>query len=147
MPVTHNSLPYHQGEVDVFQVQEMIEVFDGSLALAVDHLLNHIKVLVSLATISAEPELKKALARHPLLRRRLSEPSQAEIGDGRSIDRIMLSDCIRILDSVVEIAHLTAYPETAAQATAELEELRANIPFLDYRYEDDPFPSDAERES
>jgi hypothetical protein len=48
---------------------------------------------------------------------------------------------------VVEIAHLTAYPETAAQAAAELEELRANIPFLDYRYEDDPFPSDAERES
>ena len=29
--------------LDVFQVQEAIEVYDGTLALAVDHLLNHIE--------------------------------------------------------------------------------------------------------
>jgi hypothetical protein len=53
---------------------------------------------------------------------------------------------MRLLDSLVEISHLASYPETSRQAALELEELRKAVPFLDYRYDDDPYPSDAERE-
>jgi hypothetical protein len=53
---------------------------------------------------------------------------------------------MRLLDGLVEIARLAAYPETSEQARIELEELKASVPFLDYRYEDDPYPSDLDRE-
>jgi hypothetical protein len=50
------------------------------------------------------------------------------------------------LDGLVEIARLAAYPETIPQARKELEELKLAVPFLDYRYENDPYPSDRDRE-
>jgi hypothetical protein len=50
------------------------------------------------------------------------------------------------LDGLVEIGKLAAYPETADQARRELEDLKASVPFLDYRYENDPYPSDLDRE-
>jgi hypothetical protein len=64
----------------------------------------------------------------------------------RSPERILLADCIRLLDGLVEIGRLAAYPETSDQARRELEDLKASVPFLDYRYENDPFPSDRDRE-
>jgi hypothetical protein len=41
---------------------------------------------------------------------------------------------------------LAAYPETSDRARTELEDLKASVPFLDYHYENDPFPSDLDRE-
>ena len=61
-------------------------------------------------------------------------------------ERILLADCIRLLDGLVEIAKLAAYPETVGQARLELEDLKVEVPFLDYRYENDPYPSDRDRE-
>jgi hypothetical protein len=51
-----------------------------------------------------------------------------------------------MLDSLVELSHLTVDSENMKQVVFELEEIRKAVPFLDYRYEDDTFPSDAERE-
>jgi hypothetical protein len=159
MPITRIS-PEEDADndiaLDVFQIQEAIEVYDGALALAVDHLLNHIKVMVSLAYLPASEDLDQALNRHPLLRRKLHQlkkdrqasgesPNLPEI-DGRSLDRVLLGECQRLLDGVREIAHLAAWPETAGQAEAELEQLRREVPFLDYRYDNDPFPSDRDHE-
>ncbi len=137
--------------LDVFHVQEAIEVYDGSLALAVDHLLNHIKTLVTLAYLPNSEDLAEALKRHPLLRRKLSQlkkGGQNGLPDiaGRSADRVLLAECQRLLDGVVEIAHLAAWPETAAQAQVELATLCREVPFLDYRYDNDPFPSDKDHE-
>jgi len=132
----------------VFQVQEAIEVYDGSLALAIDHLLNHIKTLVSLSYLPGTKDLERALRRHPTLRRMRSKNGLENVErlNGRSPDRVMLTECIHLLESVVEIAHLAAWPETAEQAEMELEILQREVPFLDYRYDNDPFPSDRDRE-
>jgi hypothetical protein len=138
MPIKSQLLEEENRELRIFHIQEALEVYDGSLALAIDHLLNHIKVLVSVAYIPSGDNLKEVLQKHPLLRKGTQEK--------RSPERILLADCIRLLDSLVEISHLASYPETMHQAALELEELRKAVPFLDYRYEDDPYPSDSERE-
>jgi hypothetical protein len=138
--------------LDVFHVQEAFEVYDGVLALAIDHLLNHVKVLISLAYLPGSEDLQRALKRHPLLRRKLRQLKQDQDAsdltdiDGRSVDRVVLAECQRLLDGVLEIAHLTAWPETTEQAQDELEILRREVPFLDYRYDNDPFPSDRDHE-
>lgn len=138
MPIRNLSTRDYDSNVRIFKVMEEIEVYDGHLALLVDHLLNHIKVLVAIAHAPGGPNLAKAIQQHPLLKNRALEV--------RSPERILLADCIRILDSLIEIAHLAADSENLKQVTFELEELRKDVPFLDYRYEDDAFPSDAERE-
>ena len=131
----------------VFHVHETIEVYDGSLALAIDHLLNHIKALISLAYLPGAEDLQKALARHPVLRRAYKDPSRAmELLKGRTPDRVLLKECQHLMEMVVEIANLSAWPETSEQAQMELEILQAEVPFLDYRYDNDPYPSDRDRE-
>lgn len=133
--------------LDVFHVQEAIEVYDGHLALAIDHLMNHIKTLISVAYLPESQDLEKALKRHPVLRRMRKDRSfPARVSNGKSPDRVLLAECQRLLDGVLEIAHLSAWPETAAQARVELEILQNEVPFLDYRYDNDPFPSDRNHE-
>jgi len=133
--------------LDVFHVQESIEVYDGPLALAIDHLMNHIKVLISLAYLPSSQDLEQALKRHPIFRQfKTNESFYAPGKDGRTPDRILLTECQKLMEGVVEIAHLAAWPETADQARVELEALRRRVPFLDYRYDNDPFPSDSDHE-
>jgi hypothetical protein len=133
--------------LDVFQVQENIEVYDGTLALAVDHLLNHIKVLVSLAYLPGSTDLQQALARHPMLKHMVQNSGHSQVDfNGRSAVRLLLSECQRLLDCVTEIAHLAAWPETAHQAQVELDLLQRDVPFLDFRYDNDPYPSDKDHE-
>jgi len=152
MPITRIS-PDENAEsdlaLDVFHIQEAIEVYDGTLALAIDHLLNHIKVLVSMAYLPGSSDLQQALSRHPQLRRegRKDAPLQAAGLNGRAADRVLLAECERLLDSVRKIAHLAAWPETAQLAQEELARLQREVPFLDYRYDNDPFPSDRDREN
>jgi hypothetical protein len=133
--------------LDVFQVQEAVEVYDGALALAVDHLFNHIKALISISYLPGSQDLEQALARHPILRRMKKDQAfPLEANGGRSADRILLSECQRLLEGLLYIAHLSAWPETSQQATQELVRLQKEIPFLDYRYDNDPFPSDKDHE-
>ena len=48
--------------------------------------------------------------------------------NGRSPDRVLMAECQRLLDSVLEIARLAAWPETVEQAQIELELLRREYP-------------------
>jgi hypothetical protein len=133
--------------LDVFHIQESIEVYDGTLALAIDHLLNHIKTLISLAYLPGSKDLEQALKRHPELgKHRQTRYVESSQTNGKLPDRILLGECQRLLDAVLEIAHLAAWPETASQAQVELENLRREVPFLDYRYDNDPYPSDMDHE-
>jgi hypothetical protein len=138
MPISNYSAQEYDKPIRIFKVTEEIEVYDGHLALLVDHLLNHIKVLVAIAHAPGGPNLVKAIEKHPLIKKTSL--------DVRSPERILLADCIRMLDSLVELSHLTVDSENIKQVVFELEEIRKAVPFLDYRYEDDTFPSDAERE-
>ncbi len=135
--------------VDIFHVEEQVEVYNGALALAIDHLMNHIKVLVALSYLPVTTDLEKALQRHPVLRpadSRKNSANKLKQYGGRMPDRVILQECQYLLDSLVEIAHLAAWPETADQAQQELEILQRKVPFLDYRYDNDPYPSDGSRE-
>jgi hypothetical protein len=145
--ITSESDLERETSVDVFHVQESIEVYDGALALAIDHLMNHIKALVSQAYLPGAKDLETALKRHPVLKRMRKDPVQsvARLG-GRTPDRVLLKECQHLLESVVEIAHLAAWPETLEQAQMELEILQREVPFLDYRYDNDPYPSDRDHE-
>jgi hypothetical protein len=150
MPITR-ILPdaEQEGEIalDVFHVQEAVEVYDGALALAVDHLLNHIKTLISLAYLPGSEDLEQALVRHPVLKRMKKGGYLAvNASEGRTPDRVLLDECHRLLDGVLEIAHLAAWPETAQEAQVALAKLRKEVPFLDYRYDNDPYPSDKDHE-
>ena len=145
--ISSSTDPEQDYSIDVFHVQEAIEVYDGPLALAVDHLMNHIKTLISLSYLPETKDLQKALQRHPVLRRMSSDPVRnAERLGGRTPDRLLLKECTYLLERVVEIAHLAAWPETNEEAQMELELLQREVPFLDYRYDNDPFPSDKDRE-
>jgi hypothetical protein len=150
MPITRVSADpnnEHDLSLDVFQVQEAIEVYDGTLALAVDHLLNHIKILVSQAYLPGSSDLQQALSRHPVLKHHITDQGRPHGGlNGRSAERVLLTECQRLLDSVLEIARLTAWPETAQLAQVELGTIQEEVPFLDYRYDNDPFPSDRDHE-
>ena len=151
MPITRispDTNPDSDISLDVFHVQEAIEVYDGTLALAIDHLLNHIKVLVSQAYLPGSSDLQQALNRHPHFKRTTQNGRLVPAAgrNGRSADRILLAECQRLLDSVLEIAHLSAWPETTQQAQDELSLLQQEVPFLDCRYDNDPFPSDKDRE-
>lgn len=152
MPITRHT---PEGEIEndsdvslnVFHVHEAIEVYDGPLALAIDHLMNHIKALISMAYLPGSQDLEKALKRHPVLRRLPKDATfYSPALKGRAPDRVLLSECQRLLDGVLHIAHLAAWPETADQAQTELEVLRREVPFLDYRYDNDPYPSDSDHE-
>ena len=152
MPITRH-IPDGDNDSDsditlnVFHVHEAIEVYDGPLALAIDHLMNHIKALISMAYLPGSQDLEKALKRHPVLRRMQKDSSfYSPALKGRAPDRVLLTECQRLLDGVLRIAHLAAWPETAAQAREELETLRKEVPFLDYRYDNDPYPSDSDHE-
>lgn len=150
MPIFRLTQPENgdqEPSVEVFHIQEAIEVYDSSLALAIDHLMNHIKVLVSLAYLPETTDLEKALKRHPALRRLTRDPKwNIESLGGRTPDRLLLNECLILMERVVEIAHLAAWPETADQAETELELLQQEVPFLDFRYDNDPFPSDGDHE-
>jgi hypothetical protein len=148
MPIQRIHSDDREPSVDVFQVQEAVEVYDGVLALAIDHLLNHIKVLVSVTYIPGTASLNKALERHPLLKAIGSESDDKVTGtvNGKTPDRVLLKECQHLLEGLVEIAHLAAWPETQEQAQLELDLLQREVPFLDYRYENDPFRSDKDHE-
>jgi hypothetical protein len=138
MPIKSDYFQTDQGSVPLFHVFDTLEVYDGSLALVIDHLFNHIKVLVSTIYGPPDQNLMAAYEKHPLLRKGSNKVMTNE--------RVLLADCFRLLDGLVEIGRLTGYPENAQQAIHELEELKKAVPFLDYRYENDPYPSDKDRE-
>jgi hypothetical protein len=151
MPITRVSPEGEENNeeitLDVFHIQENIEVYDGTLALAIDHLMNHIKTLISLAYLPGSKDLDEALKRHPRLRRIVKDQSYSQpVINGRTPEAVLLSECQRLLQGALHIAQLASWPESVGQARAEFEVLRREIPFLDFRYDNDPFPSDAERE-
>ncbi len=138
-----------EGAINADRLLAMLEVNDDQLVIEAKGIysveqfigarrLMYWQVYLHKTVLSAENMLMNALKRHPLL--------MEGANDARSPERILMADCIRLLDSLVELARISAYPENSKLAAKELEELQMTIPFLDYRYEDDPFPSDSERE-
>ena len=73
MPIEASLHETEQEELNIFHVFDTLEVYDGSLALAIDHVINHIKVLVSTVYLPEDKNLLQAYQKHPLLRKGSAE--------------------------------------------------------------------------
>jgi len=129
MPIKRYFLP--DNSPSHFHVTEEFEVYDGTTALAVDHLLNHLKVLLA---GGGSQDVVECMAEHP----RYAKQQDFE----KNLDSVLLQDCIVLLQYTAKISDFSTKQE---QRDALLEEMRVKIPFFDYRYPKDSFPPEAEQ--
>ena len=62
MPIEASLHETEHGELNIFHVFDTLEVYDGSLALAIDHVINHIKVLVSTVYLPEDKNLLRHIS-------------------------------------------------------------------------------------
>ncbi len=126
----------------LFNVSETFQVWDGQVALIVDHLLNHIKVLNDLAEGPVNETVIKVLAQHPHYKldskKYLSKATRNAVAD------TLISECMLLLKCLSQIAPIMDVD--AWEQTERLETVREQVPFLDYRYLNEISISDAWRE-
>jgi hypothetical protein len=147
MPIERDFLDGDGSLPILFRVSDTFEVWDGQMALVIDHLLNHMKVLTDLAEGPADLAVLDTLAKYPHYQLErdqierawpLSERSRAAIAER------LIAECTALLKCLVTIAPIMQIDQ--ADRSRVLEKVRARVPFMDYRYIDAPHLSDAHRE-
>jgi hypothetical protein len=126
----------------LFHVSESFEVWDGQTALVIDHLLNHIKVLNGLAEGPADQSIIDILSRHPHYQ--MNGQGYMEGASRESVAQTLIKECLVLLRCLARIAPIMEIDQ--ADRSRVLEQVKARIPFLDYRYVGDKSISDARRE-
>ena len=126
----------------LFHVSESFEVWDGQTALVIDHLLNHIKVLNGLAEGPADQSIIDILSRHPHYQ--MNGQGYMEGANRESVAQTLIKECLVLLRCLARIAPIMEIDQ--ADRSRVLEQVKARIPFLDYRYVGDKSISDARRE-
>jgi hypothetical protein len=126
----------------LFHVSETFQAWDGQVALVLDHLLNHIKALNSLAEGPVDQNVIDVLSQHPHYQlgtqRYLSQATRENAA------KTLIEECVVLLKCLVKIAPIVDID--ARQRNEHLDTTLANIPFLDYHYIGDTSTSDARRE-
>jgi hypothetical protein len=142
MPIERDFLDGDGTAPILFQVTESFEVWDGHVALVIDHLLNHLKVLNGLAEGPVDQRIIEALAQYPQYG---MGPAGFLKGASReSVARTLMRECLILLKCLVRIAPIMEIDQP--QRRRLLEAVRARVPFLDYHYIGDRSLSDANRE-
>ena len=126
----------------LFHVTETFQVWDGQVALVIDHLLNHIKVLNSLAEGPVDQTVLDALAQY----------SHYQLGPDRylskatreAVAQTLINECVVLLSCLAKIAPIMDVD--APQRNELLETVLSQVPFFDYHYIGDTSVSDARRE-
>ncbi|MEM7345253.1 MAG: hypothetical protein AAF485_13525 [Chloroflexota bacterium] len=126
----------------LFHVSERYEVWDGQAALIIDHLLNHIKVLNSLAEGPADQTVITALAKYPHYN--IGNKSYLSETTRDRVSKQLIQECTLLLNCLAQIAPIMAIEQK--QRNDLLEVVREQVPFIDYHYIDQPSLSDAKRE-
>ena len=126
----------------LFHVNETFQVWDGQTALVLDHLLNHIKALNSLAEGPVDPTVLDILAQHPHYN--IGPERFLTKTDREAVAKILIKECVILLKCLSKIAPITDIE--AHQQSKLLDVVWANVPFLDYHYISDTSKSDAGRE-
>ncbi len=126
----------------LFHVTETFQVWDGQVALVIDHLLNHIKTLNVLSEGPVDQSVVDVLTQHPHYelgpKKYLSPETRQTVAD------TLIDECILLLRCLTKIAPIMEID--AKKRTQILESVRAEVPFLDYRQTNDVSVSDAQRE-
>ena len=126
----------------LFHVSETFQVWDGQVALVLDHLLNHIKALNSLAEGPVDQSIIDVLSQHPHYKlgtqRHLSQAIREDVA------QTLIEECVVLLNCLIKIAPIVDID--AFQRNEYLDTILLDIPFLDYHYIGDTSTSDARRE-
>ncbi len=126
MPI--ETIAYTDNDPTAFHVTERFEVYDGPTAIALDHLLNHLKIVLS----SLDGRYEEAV--------RQSGRYAAYFEDFSAVGPLMFEDCFRLLKQVYAINRSKSHEERVAL----LDEIRSTIPFLDYQYPGQPLDADSD---
>ena len=121
MPIKRYSML--DGRPSHFHITEKFEVYDNASALAIDHLLNHLKLLLD---HGGTQDLIEHMAKHP---------NYAQENFDENLTDILFRECVVLLNFVVKI--LDAKPVTQ---NILLEEMKAKVPFFNYRYPRETYP-------
>lgn len=137
----------------IFHIADLVEVYDRSLAHAINHIYNHLKVLMMVAYANVDTVAAEALvASHPTLKSIAQEMIEGAEGidqfqaQEEQIVRVLQAELIELIVETVQLAKVVKIKNTPLadkhQADIErLETLIASIPFIDYHYRSDPPPS------
>lgn len=126
----------------LFHVSESFEVWDGQVAVVIDHLLNHIKVLSGVAEGPADQSIIDLLSQYPHY-----QVSSQDYGEGvnrEMVARTLIQECVILLRCLSKIAPIMEVDQ--ATRSRLLEKVKTRVPFLDYHYVGDKSVSDARRE-
>ena len=129
-----------EARILVFHVSEEIEVCCGTDALILDHLLNHIRLLCSVAGGVVTQSDAKFLSQYPHYG--VGKDRYERGGSPEKLGSIVLNECEVLLRYLQQIV-----AEVSDDGKAGLyEEAQSKVRFLNYRYPNDPFPSDEEHD-
>jgi hypothetical protein len=126
----------------LFHVSESFEVWDGQVAVVIDHLLNHIKVLSGLAEGPADQSIIDLLSQYPHYQ--VNSQGYVEGASREMVAQILIQECVILLRCLSKIAPIMEIDQ--ATRSRLLEKVKARVPFLDYHYVGDRSTSDARRE-
>ena len=123
-----------------FHVSEKIEVYCGTDALILDHLLNHIRLLCSVAGgVVTRPDAE-FLSQYPHYG--VGKDRYERGGSPEKLGSIVLNECEVLLPYLHQIV-----AEKSDDGKARLyEEAQSKVRFLNYRQSNEPFPSDEEHD-
>ena len=141
MPIKRHFLGEDDESPIIFHVTEEFEVYDGNAALVIDHLLNHLKALVGVADGMVDQSLVDILSKYPHYKID-SDGYYSEGATQESVTKTVMDECVVLIDCLTKI--VSAHEDE--QRSKLLKTMRAKVPFLDYRYSEDTFPSDAEHD-
>lgn len=142
MPIERDFLEGEGTLPILFHISENYEVWDGQVAVVLDHLLNHIKVLTSLAEGPVDYSVIDVLAGYPQYQ--IDRQNYLSGRPQEVATHTLIAECLTLLKCLATIAPIMEINET--ERTTLLEATRARIPFLDYHYVDGAYISDAQRE-
>jgi hypothetical protein len=130
MPIDRDFLNGDGSLPILFHVSESFEVWDGQVALVIDHLLNHIKVLNGLAEGPADQTIVDVLSRYPHYQ--MGPQGYLEGASRETVAQLLIRECLVLLRCLARIAPIMEIDQ--AERSRLLEKVKARIPFLDYRY-------------
>lgn len=113
-----------------FDVTDSFEVYYGQVAIVLDHLLNHIKVLKDFAEGPVAQSVVNTLSKYPHYR--INTHGDYQDGATReSVLKVIIDECVVLLECLSKIASILDLDEQ--QRNSLLEVAQTRVPFLDYR--------------
>lgn len=133
-------VPDGAGRILCFHVSEEIEVYDGTDALVLDHLLNHVRLLCSVAGGVVTRADAEFLSRYPHYG--VGKDRYERGGSPERVGSIVLSECEILLQYLRQIVAA----EGDDRRKELYKEVQSKVRFLNYGQSNDPFPPDEEHD-